>query len=147
KRKAFDLRFEAAQTVREFLRKHGNSAVGEIDRSSSSKGFPIERRILFDVVSHVGNVHTQKKISVLQPLNVYGIVKVFGSFTVNSHDGQCAEIHPAFGLGEVKVLAEGFNLPQDPRRKIDRNLMLANDDFHINPKVTSKSQDFHHPAP
>ena len=48
---------QAANIGREFLGKHGNGAIGEIDAGSAQTGFQIEIRRGTHVLRHIGDVN------------------------------------------------------------------------------------------
>ena len=91
---AVHLRTQAADIGRKLERKHGHGAIGKIDAGAAQARFLIERRIRRDVVGHVGDVHLQLKVAVLQMLHDHRVVEIARRLAVDGDDGQGAEVAP-----------------------------------------------------
>ena len=91
---AVHLRAQAADIGRKLERKHGHGAIGKINAGAAQAGFLIERRIRRDVVGHVGDVHLQLKVAVLQVLHDHRVVEIARGFSIDGDNGQGAEVAP-----------------------------------------------------
>ena len=91
---AVHLRAQAADIGRKLERKHGHGAIGKIDAGAAQAGFLIERRIRSNVVGHVGDVHLQLEVSILQMLHDHGVIEIARGLSIDSDNGQGAEVAP-----------------------------------------------------
>src|SRR5690242_7918701 len=99
------MRPQAADVCRKLEWKHGNCAIGKIDTSSAHASLLIERRIRSNVVRHIGNVHLELEVAVLESRDQYRIVEVARSLAINGDDRQIAKVAPLaeFGGGDDRL--------------------------------------------
>ena len=90
-----DLRIEAAQAGRELGREHVHGALGKIHRSRAVVAFLVEGAALRHVMGHVGDVHAEPVVAVLEPVQRDRVVEVAGVLAVDGHRHLRAEIGPA----------------------------------------------------
>ena len=91
---AVHLRTQAADIGRKLEWKHGHGAIGKIDAGAAQARLLIERRIRRNVVGHVGDVHLQLKVSILQMLHDHGVVEIARGLSIDGDNGQGAEVAP-----------------------------------------------------
>ena len=58
------LRVQRANTIGKFRGQHGNGSVGKVDGGAPKTGFAVQGGAGANIVSHIGYVHLQLKISV-----------------------------------------------------------------------------------
>ena len=140
------VRIERADSVREFLGQHGHGAIGKINGSAAQARLAIERRAAPDVMRNVGNVHLQLPVAVFEALHVHGVVEIARRLAVNRDDRQIAEIAPPRALRVAHRMRRGSRLRQNFRRKLVRQVMLANQNFHVHAEIAGPSENFDHAA-
>ena len=92
----FLARSQGAQVVREFLGKHGHGAVHQVDRGAALVCALVDDGAGGYIVSHVGDMHADLYVAVLELAIREGVVEVLGIGRVNSESRHLAEI-PALG--------------------------------------------------
>ena len=93
----------------------------------------------------IGNVDVKFVVPALQAAHQHGIVKVAGRFSVDGHNRQVAIINPAGNLAGWNDRTDLLRLFQNFRRENMRDVVLADDHFHIHAKIVFISEDLHHP--
>ncbi len=132
--------------VESSIGQHGHRAVGKIDAGAAQAGLGIDGRARPHVVAHVGDVHLQGVVPVGQPVHPHGIVEIARRLAVDGHDIHIAEIAAALQLFRRDHAGNGLRLLQHFGRKLVRQVMLADHDFHIYAKIVGVPQNFDHAA-
>jgi hypothetical protein len=138
---AVNLRAEAADVGREFERKHGDRAVGEVDAGAAEAGFLIECGTGGDVLSDVGDVNLQFEIVVGQLADQDRVVEVAGSFSVDGDDGERAEVAAAAEFGRRDGSGNFLGFVQDCGGEMVREVEFADDDFDVDAEVVLAAED------
>ena len=95
---------QAAYIGRQFLRQHGNGAVGKVNAGAAQARFQIEVRALADVLGNVRNVDLKLVTAAIGALAyIHRIVEVLCRFAVDGDNRQPAKIRPASSFLLVKV--------------------------------------------
>ena len=130
---------KAADVGGEFLRQHGDGAIGKVDAVAAQTGFQIEGGVGLDVFGHVGDVDLELVAAVGAIGDENGVIEVAGGFAVDGDDGQAAEIGAAgdYHLGRdarlMRASARTFS------GKTRGKLVLANHHLHVDAKVIGRS--------
>src|SRR5579864_8734135 len=136
------VRAQAADIGGEFDGQHGHGAVGKVDRVAAQAGLPVKPRVLGHVVGDIGNVHLQLEVAVVQPAHDHGIIKVAGGFAVNGDNGQGAVVAPLLQFAGGNDVFHRLGFLQHLAGEAVRQVMLADDDFHVHAKIVFIAQDF-----
>ena len=95
-------------------------------------------------MGHVGDVHLQLKVAILQMLHDHRIVEIARGFAIDGHNGQAAEVaalvHFAGGNDRLGILRFG----QHRGRKAMRQVMLADHDLDVRAEIVFVAQNLHH---
>ena len=133
---------EAADTVRQDRRQHGNDPVDEVDAGAAVIRFLVDGRARADVVTDVRDVDTQAEMAIRQADDVDGIVQVLGIFTINGDELAVAVIAAPFFQGDRHIDVGSFLL--DVVRKVERQAVAGHDDLDIQVLVAVIAEDFRH---
>ena len=96
---AVHVRLQRAEAVAQGLGQHGQDAVRQVDAGGALVGFLVQGRTGLHVVGHVGDVHAQLPVAVVQADQRHGVVKVLGVGPVDGEEDQCPQVHaPGLGL-------------------------------------------------
>ena len=98
------------------------------------------------VMADVGDVDVQRVVAVGEAVDPDGVVEIASGFAVDGDDGHLAEIAAAFEIGAAMADGHRLRLLDDLRRKLVRQVMLADDDLDIDAEIVGVAQDFDHAA-
>ena len=135
------MRIQRANAVRQFLGQHRNGAIGKIDGSASQTRLEVERRPSLDVVGHVCDVHL-KMPAFRAFFDVYRIVEIARRFAIDGYDRQMTKIAAALTFGVPDGPGGLPGLLDDIFRESVRQMMFANENFHVEAEFTRLSEDF-----
>src|SRR5581483_12236228 len=140
---AVHVRPQAAHVGGEFDRQHRHRPVGEIDGRAAHARFQVQRSSVTHVVRHVGNVHMQLEVAVGQAVGGDGVVEVARGLAVNGDDGKGAEVATGAQLGRGNDVLDRLRFFQNLGGKPVRQVVLADDDLHVNAEIVFVTEDFH----
>ncbi len=143
---AVHFRIQRADTVGKSFGQHGHSAVGEVHAGSAEARLAVKRRAAAHVMRHIGDMHLQLIAAAGQRFHVDRVVEVAGGFAINGDDRQRAEILAALEIGGLHLLGGLFCFFAHLRGEAMRQMMLADDDFHIGADIAGTAKNFHHAA-
>jgi len=141
-----NLRTQAADVGGEFERQHGHGAVGEINAGAAQPRFLIERGLRRNVLGHIGNVNLQLEVAIIEMADEDGVIEVTRGFAVNGNDGQIAKVAAASKFRAGDDLRDVLGFFQSRRRKMVRQVKLADHDFYVNPKIVRFAQNLNYAA-
>jgi hypothetical protein len=91
---------------------------------------------------YIGNVHLQFKIAVVQATHGNGIVEIARRFAVNGDNGQAAVVAPMLQLPRGDDVFHRLRFLQSLSGKAMRQVIFADDDFHVHAEIVFVAQDF-----
>ncbi len=96
-------------------------------------------------MSHVGDMNLEMP-ACGAAFDIDGIIKIARGFAVDGDDGQVAEIATAFALGMSHGTRDLMGLLQDVRREPMRQVMLPDQNFHVDAKLSGPAEQFYNAA-
>src|SRR5580658_5096699 len=94
------------------------------------------------IVADIGDVHLQRPISVVEPIDPYRIVEIARGFAIDSDDIEIAKIASGCQLLSVDLQRNGPGLFESIVRKFMRDVMGANQDLDIDAEIAGAAQNF-----
>ena len=145
KRQTVHMRFERAYIRRKLVGQHGHGAVGKIDARPAQPRFGVHGSAGPHIVADIGDVHMQREMSVRQLVDPDSVVKVPRRFAIDGDDRHLAEIPAPLELDSGNHGRDVLCLLDRLGWEMVREMMLANDDFDVDPEIVRAAQDLDHP--
>ena len=92
-------------------------------------------------MAHIGNGHNQAEIAA-DFFGIHGIIEIAGGFAIDGHQGQIAQIHPAFNIIRAHFIGNFRRFLQAGFAEHMRQMMLAHGDFDFHAAVGIIAQHF-----
>ena len=80
------------------MRQHGNDPVHQIYAGATLQGFPVQRRILLYIITHICNVYPKPIPSRLVQIQTDCIVQILGILTVDGHHLQPGQVQTPLSI-------------------------------------------------
>ena len=136
------VRPKAANVGREFLRQHGNGAIGKIHAGAAQARFKIKVRALAHVFGYIGDMHLEFVAAGVLDYQ-HCIIEIFRRLAVDGHNGESAKVPPRCNLLLIEM-RQRARLGQHPVGKDPRQLVLADHHLHIDAEIIRIAQHLNH---
>ena len=141
------VRLEAANTVAEDFRQHGNRLARQVDAVASKAGLLIQRRAGRDKVADVGDVHAEHPVAVGVAVQADRVVEVLGIRRIDRDDHLVADVlslgawFGAEGRGGAARLFQALLIECSRQMELPQNRL----DFRLVPPGAAEHLDDHTP--
>src|SRR5260221_14126071 len=145
KHQPVDSGFQGTDLSGKLERKHRHRAIRKIHAGAAQESLVIDRCAGRHVMADVGDVDMKRIVAAGDAIPPYGIVEIASRFPIDGNDVHVAKILTACKLVEPDDVRITLRLLQNFRRKMMRDMMLADDDLDVHAEIVRMSQDFDHP--
>ncbi len=123
---------------------HG--ALGKIHRSGALVAFLVEGAALRHVMGHVGDVHAEPVVAVLEPVQRDRVIEVAGVLAVDRHRYLGTEIGPVLEIALLDRRAEAAGFLDRVFSMAGDDSVLSQDDLGIDSRLVDAAEHFDHPS-
>ena len=138
--------FERTHTVRKGLGKHSNGAIGEVHGRAAEPSLPVQSAGRLNIVRYIGDVHFEVPAAVGAMFDEDGVVEIARGLSIDGDDRQVAEIFAARTLSFTHGLRAMLRFIQNFAGEYMREMMLADDDFGVDPEIAGTPENFDDPS-
>src|ERR1019366_2429999 len=137
---------ERAQVGGELVGQHGDGAIREVNAGAAQLGFQIDGRSGTHIVADVGDVDVQGVVAVREATDPDGVVEIARRLAIDGDDRHVAEVAAANDLGLGDPSGHRLRLLDHLGRKLVGQVVLADDDLHVDAEIVGVAEDFDHAA-
>ncbi len=141
-RQAIHLRLQRADAVAEPLRQHRDDAIGEIHAVAAPLRLAIERRAGRDVMRNVRDVHVQAPAAPGDRLHLDGVVEILRVVRIDREHRPRPQILATRPRRRRHGLGDGLRLGLHLAGKLQRQVVLADDRKHVDPRAVGRPERF-----
>ena len=138
--------FERTHAVRKGLGKHSHGAIGEVHGRAAEPSLPVQSAGRVNIVRYIGDVHFEVPAAVGAMFDEDGVVEIARGLSIDGDDRQVAEIFAARTLSFTHGLRAMLRFIQNFAGEYMREMMLADDDFGVDPEIAGTSENFDNPS-
>src|ERR1035437_2081550 len=137
---------ERAEVGGELVGQHGDGAIREVNAGAAQLGFQIDGRSGAHIVAGVGAVDVQGEVAVREATDPDGVVEIACRLAIDDHDRHVAEVAAPLDVGLGDPSGHRLRLLDDLGRELVGQVVLADDDLHVDAKIVGVAEDFDHAA-
>ncbi len=141
---AIDVGVDRTEAVGEQLRKHRQHLPREIDRITPAARFDVERRIDADVIGDVGDCDDQLPAARLGAIGMHRVVEVLRILAIDGDQRQVAQVDTSMLVLLQHFSGDASNLRFDLVGEIRGQVVFADRDLDLHPRVHPLTEDFDH---